>query len=98
MGGFECERVDMKWLALCTDGSTGRDQKRVNRTSKRFGTASVCKPVIKNDLVCLLACKAVFTLKVWQVLHFRHQDTILSTLSRVRYNNLRKLERGYKKT
>lgn len=23
MGGFECERVDMKWLALCTDGSTG---------------------------------------------------------------------------
>lgn len=26
MGGFECERVDMKWLALCTDGSTGRHQ------------------------------------------------------------------------
>ena len=25
MGGFECERVDMKWLALCTDGSTGCD-------------------------------------------------------------------------
>lgn len=26
MGGFECERVDMKWLALCTDGSTGCHQ------------------------------------------------------------------------
>ena len=29
MGGLECERVDMKWLALCTDGSTGRDQERL---------------------------------------------------------------------
>ena len=26
MGGFECERVDMKWLALCTDGSTECDK------------------------------------------------------------------------
>ena len=29
MGGFECERVDMKWLALCTDGSTGSYQSEV---------------------------------------------------------------------
>lgn len=30
MGGFECERVDMKWLALCTDGSTGCHQGNVS--------------------------------------------------------------------
>ena len=35
MGGFECERVDMKWLALCTDGSTGCHQGRAVIATKQ---------------------------------------------------------------
>lgn len=49
MGGFECERVDMKQLVLCIACSTGsyQEAQRVNLNQK-------LRPVLRAEFFCLI--------------------------------------------
>ena len=49
MGGFECERVDMRQLALCVACSTGSYQE-----AQRVKLNQKLRPVLRAEFFCCL--------------------------------------------